>query len=90
VSQGWAPVSQKSLDTTVAGDAGIGQDGMHVRSNVVGEGRLPEGEGWVTKGHPGTKPNGLWDELPECSGSAHRLSLLCSSTKFKFWKHLIN
>ena len=21
----------------------------------------------------GNQPNGLWDELPECSGSAHRL-----------------
>ena len=21
----------------------------------------------------GNEPNGLWDELPECSGSAHRL-----------------
>jgi hypothetical protein len=30
----------------------------------------------ATKGRAGTKPNGLWDELPECSGSAHRLIVL--------------
>jgi hypothetical protein len=26
---------------------------------VDGESGLPEGEGWVTNGRPGTKPNGL-------------------------------
>jgi hypothetical protein len=36
------------------------EDAFMRKSLVVdGESGLPEGEGWVTNGRPGTKPNGL-------------------------------